>query len=84
MSGGDEEMRHAAQREGESAAPSDHLGSVAVEDGMAVIRLPLSKVHALRVALAPCPCRAPKSTATSDIRRRLARSLGTLDSRGRR
>ena len=23
----------------------------------AVIRIPLSKVHALRVALAPCPCR---------------------------
>ena len=73
-----ETMRHAAQR----GAQADHLGSVAVEDGMAVIRLPLSQVHALRVALAPCPCRAPKSRSTNDIRQRLARSLGTLDSRG--
>ena len=77
-----ETMRHAAQRASGSGAQADHLGSVAVEDGMAVIRLPLSQVHALRVALAPCPCRAPKSRSTNDIRQRLARSLGTLDSRG--
>ena len=53
--------------------------SVRVEDGMAVIRLPLDQVHGLRVALAECPCRAPKSTMTMDIRQRLATALGKLE-----
>lgn len=66
------------------AGGDEPLGSLAIEGDLAVIRLPLSQVHALRVALAPCPCRASKSTATDDIRRRLARSLGTLESMGRR
>ena len=53
-------------------------GSVRVEDGMAVIRIPLSEIHGLRVALAPCPCRAAKSTATADVRDRLAKALGRI------
>ena len=65
------------------AGGDEPLGSLAIEGDLAVIRLPLSQVHALRVALAPCPCRAPKSAGTDDIRRRLARSLGTLESMGR-
>lgn len=56
------------------------LGRVSIEDGMAVIRLPLDQIHGLRVALEPCPCRASKSTATADIRQRLSASLGRLES----
>lgn len=52
--------------------------SVRVEGGVVVIRLPLSEVHGLRVALAECPCRAPKSIATATIRQRLAAALGRI------
>ncbi|WP_282029469.1 hypothetical protein [Paracoccus marcusii] len=45
---------------------------------MAVIRLPLSEVHGLRVVLADCPCRATKSTGTTTIRRALDRALARL------
>lgn len=64
-------------------ADGPQLGRVSLEEGMAVIRLPLEQVHGLRVALAPCPCRATKSAATDDIRARLVRSLGTLQARRR-
>ncbi len=61
-------------------APSDEGfgGTVTVERGMAVIRLPLSEVHGLRVVLADCPCRATKSTGTTTIRRALDRALARL------
>lgn len=40
-----------------------------------VIRIPVQEVLGLRVALAPCPCKATKSFATADIRSRLERGL---------
>lgn len=43
-----------------------------------VIRLPRAEAHGLCVALAPCPCRAPKSSATTNIRNRLAKGLALL------
>ena len=49
--------------------------SVRIEDGHAVIRIPLDQVHGLRVALAECPCRAVKSEATTAIRRALDKAL---------
>ena len=52
--------------------------SVRIEAGMVVIRLPLTEAHGLRVALAECPCRAPKSNETMNIRQRLAKALGRL------
>lgn len=52
--------------------------SVRIEDGYAIIRIPLPEVHGLRVALAECPCRAPKSIETAGIRQRLAKALGRL------
>lgn len=62
-----------------SDTPDDSLGgSVTVERGMAVIRVPLREVHGLRVALAECPCKAPKSTSTATIRQRLDRALARL------
>ncbi len=48
------------------------------EDGYAIVRIPLEEVHGLRVALEPCPCKAPKSISTEDIRQRLARALGRV------
>lgn len=51
------------------------------EDGYAIIRIPLEDVHSLRVALAPCPCRAPKSNETQNIRARLARGLRKIGTR---
>lgn len=53
-------------------------GRVTIEGGMAVIRIPLSEVHGLRVALHPCHCKATKSTATIDIRDRLDKALAKL------
>lgn len=53
-------------------------GSIKREGQFAVIRLPMSEVHALRVALAECPCRATKSTETAAIRARIAHGLGVL------
>lgn len=57
------------------------MPAVRVEDGFAVIRLPLDQIHGLRVALAECPCKASKSTATQAIRHRLSRALGQLQQR---
>ena len=59
----------------------DHrtIRSVYREGDTAVIRLPMSEVHGLRVALAPCSCRAPKSIATEDTREALRRALGRLE-----
>ena len=61
---------------------TDKKGSIRVEDGMAVIRMPLKDAHALRVALNPCPCKAPKSNRTLDIRAKFARVLATLAAKG--
>lgn len=55
--------------------------SVIPEGDTVVIRLPRDDVHSLRVALAECPCRAPKSTATQSIRVRLNKALGRALSR---
>lgn len=52
--------------------------TVREEGDTVVIRLPKEDAHGLRVALAPCPCRAPKSIATEGIRTRLSRALGRL------
>lgn len=58
---------------------TDHIsGSVRVEGGYAVIRVPLDRLHALRVALEECPCKAAKSTATADIRAQLRAALARL------
>lgn len=51
------------------------------EDGYAVIRIPLTEVHGLRVALNECPCVATKSSRTKSIRKRLAIALGRLEAR---
>lgn len=59
------------------------LSSVRREGDRAIITLSMDDVHALRVALAPCPCRAPKSTATAAIRESLSRALGMLQSGAR-
>lgn len=53
--------------------------SVKYEDGYAVIRIPMTEVHGLRVALSPCPCRATKSTQTANIRARLDKALARLE-----
>lgn len=43
-----------------------------------LIRLPKEEAQGLRVAMAPCPCRATKSTATTNIRNRLSKAIGRL------
>lgn len=53
-------------------------GRVTIEGDMAVIRIPLSEVHGLRVALHPCPCKAAKSHETIEIRDRLDKALAKL------
>lgn len=61
------------------SAPEQHQGaSVRVEGGVVVIRLPVGEAHGQRVALAECPCRAPKSSGTMTIRQRLAKALGKV------
>lgn len=60
------------------------LGKLSIEGDMGVIRIPLSEIHALRVALRPCPCRAPKSTSTTEIRQRLEGALAKLQSKAAR
>ena len=57
--------------------------SVRIEDGHAVIRIPLDEIHALRVALAPCPCRAVKSDATTATRRALDKALAQAMAKNR-
>ena len=55
------------------------------DDGHAVIRIPLDQVHGLRVALAPCPCRAVKSDATSATRSALDKALAqAMSKKGQR
>lgn len=49
------------------------------EGDMAVIRVPMIEIHALRVALADCPCGAAKSNATQERRRALDRALARLE-----
>ncbi|MEL7282132.1 MAG: hypothetical protein AAGK79_17390 [Pseudomonadota bacterium] len=39
------------------------IGSIIREGDEVIIRIPISEVHALRVSLQECPCRAPKSHA---------------------
>lgn len=56
-------------------------GSVTKEGDYAVIRLPLSEVHGLRVALEECPCKAPKSDGTKNVRQILKQALGRIDYR---
>lgn len=51
--------------------------SVTKDGEYVVIRVHQDDAHGLRVALAPCPCKAPKSNATAAIRERLRRALGT-------
>jgi hypothetical protein len=58
------------------------MSSVKREGDEAVIRLPMSEVHALRVALEPCPCKASKSKSTQDIRARLCGALGRIEAKG--
>ena len=54
-------------------------GTITRDGEYAVIRIPLSEVHGLRVALEPCCCLASKSTATADIRRRISCGLARLE-----
>mgnify|MGYP000047125199 CR=1 FL=1 len=56
------------------------IGSVSVEGGLGVIKIPLDMIHELRVALQPCTCIAAKSNATLETRKRLDRALGKLQS----
>ena len=53
--------------------------SIRVEDGYAVIRIPLEEVHSLRVALQGCPCRATKSNSTKNIRESIEKALARID-----
>jgi hypothetical protein len=50
-------------------------GSITRDGDYIVIRLPVSEVHGLRVALQPCPCKGAKSAGTAAIRDRLDRGL---------
>lgn len=50
-------------------------GSITRDGEYVVIRVPVSEVHPLRVALQPCPCRGAKSAGTAAIRDRLDRGL---------
>lgn len=43
-----------------------------------VVTFPREDAQGFRVALAPCPCCAPKSTTTSNIRNRLSKAIGRL------
>lgn len=57
----------------------DHFpATVRIDGGDVLIRLPLSRAHDLRVALAECPCRAAKSLGTMGIRQSLQKALGRL------
>jgi hypothetical protein len=58
---------------------ADHFpATVRIDGGDVLIRLPLARAHDLRVALAECPCRAAKSSATMGIRQSLSKALGRL------
>ena len=64
------------------ASVPEALGRLSIEGDIGVIRIPLSQIHALRVALQPCPCRGTKSTATTDMRQRLEKALAQLQAKG--
>lgn len=53
----------------------ERIGHVTAEDGMVVLRIPKEQVHAVQVALQPCPCKAAKSNGTLDLRERISRAL---------
>jgi len=61
----------------------DELGSITQEGSMAVIRIPMSEIHGLRVALRPCTCKAAKSISTSTIRERFDKGLARLQAKKR-
>jgi len=50
---------------------------------MAVIRLPMSQVHDLRVALRPIEQGSTTSNETKELRERLSKGLARLQSKGR-
>ena len=51
-------------------------GSVKLEGDELVIRMPKERAQGLRVALAECPCKATKSSATQLIRSGLSMAIG--------
>lgn len=53
-------------------------GGVRREGDLIAIRFPAEELHALRVALAPCPCKSPKSNSTASIRKRISDGLARL------
>lgn len=64
-----------------SIAEQRPLPTIRIENGQALIAVPLDEVHGLRVVLAGCPCRAAKSLATDDLRQRLDRALARFQER---
>jgi hypothetical protein len=52
------------------------LGRVTRDGDDVVIRLPVSRAHDLRVALAHCPCGATKATAGQALRDALSLAIG--------
>ncbi|KZY05250.1 hypothetical protein A3728_18495 [Sulfitobacter sp. HI0040] len=54
-------------------------GSVRREGDEAVIRFPISDLHTYRVVFAPCPCKATKSNATTELRTRIDKALARLE-----
>lgn len=59
-------------------------GSVSLDgETHGIIRIPLHELQALRVALAPCGCRANKSLATERTRESLRGALGKLQQEAR-
>lgn len=53
------------------------------EGDMIVIRIPVAEAHSLRVALAPCICKGPKSNSTEAIRDRLSGAIARALATGR-
>ena len=59
-------------------------GASVKRDGDAIlIRIPIERAHALRVALSECPCKAPKSHATIATRAALSNAIATALAKGR-
>lgn len=44
-------------------------------EGAVWVKIPVEDVLPLRVAIQPCPCRAPKTISTQDIRAALSKEL---------
>lgn len=58
---------------------TERLGGSIKRDGdMAVIRIPMDRVHEFRIALQPCPCKGAKSHSTAGIRDSIDKGLGRL------